>query len=186
MKKLQSKVTTATWMGYDKVGKDDDKVYGYIPYNIYNRNLKSKIAKMILNKTVEIFGVPDRVEEPEGIVEITHIGVPGKPYLAPTEGISEEQITTGLIKKWCVKTNKQNCLPCDWNVSEMNEVERLKDLLKKVVEDSVLMFHAIDGEDRHTCDFCHAAPCASRECKHGIGCRWRYEKEIRNVLGGEV
>ena len=94
-----SKVTTATWMGYDKVGKDDDKVYGYIPFNIYNRNLKSKIAKMILNKTVEIFGVPDRVEEPEGIVEITHIGVPGKPYLAPTEGISEEQIATGLIKE---------------------------------------------------------------------------------------
>lgn len=87
------------------------------------------------------------------------------------------------IKKWCVKTNKQNCLPCDWNVSEVNEVERLKDLLKKVVEDSVLMFHAIDGEDRHTCDFCHAAPCASRECKYGIGCRWRYEKEIRDVLG---
>ena len=94
-----SKVTVATWMGYEKAEKEDDVVYGYIPYAVYNRNLKGKITKMILNKTIEEFGLPDDVEMPEGVVPITHVTIPGKPYIAPTEGMSEEMIVSGLIKE---------------------------------------------------------------------------------------
>ena len=94
-----SKVTVATWMGYEKAEKEDDVVYGYIPYSTYNRNIKGKITKMILNETIDTFGLPEDVEEPDGIQTITHIAVPGKPYYAPFEYFPEEFITTGLIKE---------------------------------------------------------------------------------------
>ena len=94
-----SKVTVATWMGYEKAEKVDDVVYGYIPYDIYNRNLKGKITKMILNTVVDVFGTPDPVAKPDGVQSISHITIPGKPYVAPIDGMPEEYITTGLIKK---------------------------------------------------------------------------------------
>ena len=93
-----SKVTVATWMGYDKVKKEDDKVYGYIPYSIYNMNIKGKITKMILNKTVEEFGKPEVISMPDNIQNITHVAAPGKPYITPIDGLPEEWITSGLIK----------------------------------------------------------------------------------------
>ncbi|MDO5332190.1 MAG: penicillin-binding transpeptidase domain-containing protein, partial [Bacillota bacterium] len=94
-----SKVTIATWIGYEKAEKEDDKVYGYIPYPVYNRNLKGKITRMIVNTTVEEFGKPEDVEEPEGIVEISHVAVPGKPYLSLFDGVPEDKIASGLIKE---------------------------------------------------------------------------------------
>ena len=94
-----SKVTIATWMGYEKAEKEDDVVYGYIPYSIYNQNIKGKITKMILNTTIDTFGIPKAVERPEGIQSIKHITIPGTPYVAPVEGMPEEYIATGLIKK---------------------------------------------------------------------------------------
>ena len=94
-----SKVTIATWMGYEKAEKDEEgKVYGYIPYSVYNQNIKGKITKMILNTTIDEFGIPEDVERPEGIEEITHVAVPGKPYINPIEGLPEDWIVTGLIK----------------------------------------------------------------------------------------
>ena len=54
---------------------------------------------MILNTTIDEFGIPEDIEEPEGIVEITHVAVPGKPYIAPIEGMPEEMVVTGLIKE---------------------------------------------------------------------------------------
>ena len=95
-----SKVTIATWMGYEKAEKDEEgKVYGYIPYSVYNQNIKGKITKMILNTTIDEFGIPEDIEEPEDIVEITHVAVPGKPYISPIEGLPEDMIVTGLIKE---------------------------------------------------------------------------------------
>ena len=94
-----SKVTVATWMGYEKAEKKDDVVYGYIPYSIYNQNIKGKISKMILNTTIDVFGLPKEVERPDGLQTISHISIPGTPYVAPVEGMPEEYISTGLIKK---------------------------------------------------------------------------------------
>ena len=94
-----SKVTVATWTGYEKAEKKDDVVYGYIPYSIYNQNIKGKISKMILNTTIDVFGLPKDVEMPDGLQTISHISIPGTPYIAPIEGMPEEYISTGLIKK---------------------------------------------------------------------------------------
>ena len=96
-----SKVTVATWMGYEKAERDEEnnKVYGYISYDVYNRNIKGKITKMILNETIDSFGLPENVEKPDGITTISHVAVPGKPYIAPPEWFSEDMIATGLIKE---------------------------------------------------------------------------------------
>ena len=95
-----SKVTIATWMGYEKAEKDEEgKVYGYIPYSIYNQNIKGKITKMLLNTTIDSFGYPKDIEKPEGVRSISHITIPGTPYVAPIDGMPEEYVATGLIKK---------------------------------------------------------------------------------------
>ena len=93
-----SKVTVATWIGYEKAEKKEDKVYGYIPYDTYNRNLKGKITKMILDTTAEVFGKPKELTKPDGVSTISHITIPGLPYISPVEGMPEEYITEGLIK----------------------------------------------------------------------------------------
>ena len=67
--------------------------------NVYNRNLKGKIAKMILEKSVEVFGEPGIVEKPDGVVSIEHLAVPGKPYLSLFDGVPEDMIAVGLIKE---------------------------------------------------------------------------------------
>ena len=94
-----TKVTVATWTGYEKAEKVDDKVYGYIPYSVYNRNIKGKITRMIINTSVDKFGKPGVVEQPDGVVRIEHVGVPGKPYLSLFDGVPEDKIASGLIKK---------------------------------------------------------------------------------------
>ena len=94
-----SKVTIATWIGYEKAEKEDDVVYGYMPYSIYNRNLKGKITRMLLNSSVDALGEPEAVAEPDDIMSISHIKIPGKPYVSPIEGMDEQYIVTGLIKK---------------------------------------------------------------------------------------
>ena len=78
-------------MGYEKAEKGEDgQIFGYIPYSIYNQNIKGKITKMLLNETIESFGKPKVVEKPDGIQSISHITIPGKPYVAPIEGMPEQ------------------------------------------------------------------------------------------------
>ena len=90
-----SDYSIATWMGYEKgqVGKPS-----YMSYDIYNKNIKGKISKLIIQKTVEKFGVPEDINKPSGITSITHITKAGVPYVAPIDGMDEKYITTGLIK----------------------------------------------------------------------------------------
>ena len=111
-----SKVTVATWMGYEKAEKDEDgNIYGYIPYSIYNQNIKGKITKMILNKTIESFGQPEEVQRPDGVQSITHITIPGLPYVSPIDGMDERFVTTGLIKKSAYNTVD----PQEYSVAQM-------------------------------------------------------------------
>ena len=90
-----SEYSVATWMGYEKgqLGKPS-----YMNYDVYNRNIKGKISKLILEKTAEKFGYAPAIAKPSGITSITHITKAGTPYVAPIEGMDEKYITTGLIK----------------------------------------------------------------------------------------
>ena len=90
-----SDYSIATWMGYEKaqVGKPS-----YMNYDVYNKNIKGKISKLIIQKTVEKFGTPKDIARPDGIRSITHITKAGTPYVSPIEGMDEKYITTGLIK----------------------------------------------------------------------------------------
>lgn len=89
-----SDYSVATWMGYEKgqVGKPS-----YMTYDIYNRNIKGKISKLILEETAEKFGYAKDIAKPAGIKTITHIAKVGTPYVAPIEGMDEQYITTGYI-----------------------------------------------------------------------------------------
>ena len=89
-----SDFSVATWMGYEKgqVGKPS-----YMTYDIYNKNIKGKISKLILEKTAEKFGFASDIAKPSGIKSITHIAKVGTPYVAPIEGMDSKYITTGYI-----------------------------------------------------------------------------------------
>ena len=89
-----SEYSVATWMGYEKgqVGKPS-----YMTYDLYNKNIKGKITKLILDETAEKFGYPEDIARPSGITSITHIAKVGTPYVAPIEGIDEKYLTSGLI-----------------------------------------------------------------------------------------
>jgi len=89
-----SDFTIATWTGYEKASKDHQS---YITNEVYNQRLQGKIADLILDKTVEIYGTPTTLTKPEGVTSITHI-VGTYPYASVIEGMDEEFITTGLVK----------------------------------------------------------------------------------------
>lgn len=86
--------TVATWIGYERADKEQQS---YVTLNTYLGNIQGKVTNLILDKTVEAFGNPGKVEKPSGISSITHI-IATYPYAAPIEGMDEKYITTGYIK----------------------------------------------------------------------------------------
>ena len=90
-----SDYSVATWMGYEKAQLNK---ISYMTYDVYNKNIKGKITKLILDKTVDKFGYPKDIQKPSGVSSIRHIKKIGLPYVAPIEGMDEEYITNGYIK----------------------------------------------------------------------------------------
>ena len=88
-----SEYTTATWLGYDKYIKGEGT---YLAYSDTELNIPGKVANLLLDKSVEVFGEPGYVAKPSGITSITHI-IGTYPYASPVEGMDEKYITTGYI-----------------------------------------------------------------------------------------
>ena len=86
--------TTVVWIGYEKGVKDEDT---YISSAKSKLNIPGNISSLILdalNKDTE----PAALEQPEGVVSITHI-LGTFPYASVIEGMDSALITTGLTKK---------------------------------------------------------------------------------------
>ena len=89
-----SEYAVATWMGYEKGQKNK---ISYMTYDVYNKNIKGKITKLILDKAASIYGNPSPIEKPSGISTIRHISKIGLPYVAPISGMDEKYIVSGYI-----------------------------------------------------------------------------------------
>ncbi|MBR2551487.1 MAG: transglycosylase domain-containing protein [Erysipelotrichaceae bacterium] len=85
--------TVATWLGYEKASVNQQS---YIIYDQFLSNLQGKIANAICDKNVEVYGMPERVQRPDGLTTITHI-IGTYPYAAPISGMDEQYIISGLI-----------------------------------------------------------------------------------------
>ncbi|MBR0461542.1 MAG: transglycosylase domain-containing protein [Erysipelotrichaceae bacterium] len=90
-----SEYTVATWIGYERAQKDKQS---YITLHDYLTNIQGKTTNAILDMTVDVYGRPAVLQEPEGLVSLTHI-LATFPYAAPIEGMNEQFVTTGLIKR---------------------------------------------------------------------------------------
>lgn len=89
-----SNYSVATWMGYEKAQKNK---ISYMTYDVYNKNIKGKISKLILDETATLYENAPAIEKPSGISTIRHISKVGLPYVAPIEGMDEKYIVTGYI-----------------------------------------------------------------------------------------
>lgn len=87
--------TVCTWIGYERAQKDKQS---YITLSDYLSNIQGKTTNAILDATVSEYGTPKTLERPSGVVSISHI-LATYPYAAPIEGMDEQYITTGYIKK---------------------------------------------------------------------------------------
>ena len=87
--------TVATWIGYEKAQKDKQS---YITLSSYLSNIQGKTTNAILDQTVREYGRPKALVKPDGVVSISHI-LATYPYASPIDGMKEEYITTGFIKK---------------------------------------------------------------------------------------
>lgn len=91
-----SEYSIATWMGYDN---DANGVpYGYLTDAQMNKNIPSKINKMIFDH-VHKNNYPADFVQPSGVVNITHLkGDFGKGHYSAPEGTPSNLIVTGKIK----------------------------------------------------------------------------------------
>ncbi len=87
--------TVCTWIGYERAQKDKQS---YITLSDYLSNIQGKTTNAILDATVSEYGTPKTLERPSGVVSISHI-LATFPYAAPIEGMDNQYITTGYIKK---------------------------------------------------------------------------------------
>lgn len=87
--------TMATWVGFDKY---DEQYKPWFSEAEYRFNLPGKLNSYLLNLLQETYGGGQDIQRPGGVVDIKHITGPF-PYQSPLEGMNENLISNGLIKK---------------------------------------------------------------------------------------
>ena len=93
-----SAYTVSTWTGYDKASQDGKATY--ITEDTFYKRIQARITNHILDATVEhCKETPKKIEAPTtGITTIRHI-IGTWPYASIIDGMDEQYITTGYIKK---------------------------------------------------------------------------------------
>ncbi len=91
-----SKYINVVWIGFDRAEAGEGT---WLTSNIANRNLRGNIMKILLDKQDKIASSPfTAIPRPSGVVDITHI-LGTFPYANVIEGMNENLITSGMIKR---------------------------------------------------------------------------------------